>query len=491
MSKFNNSIPKTQLTTNNEGAKAYPMMLKDLLVTQVLTTLFNEQKFYGDNSKKIVETIREVLDYDAKFVANLTLYTRKEMHLRSISHVLMSELSNHPKGKIYARQVIKDATIRVDDMTETLSYYMNSFGKPIANSMKKGLADSFKKFNEYSLAKYNKLNKDIKLKDILCLTHPKPSTQEQSILFKKVLENTLEIPVTWETQLSKHGNKKEVWENLIDNNKLGYMAMIRNLRNILNANVSNIDKVYNFLSNEVNVLKNKQLPFRYYSAYKTLEKENKCSSKVLDVLEKAIKVSTKNINTLKGKTLIAVDVSASMKFSSISRHTDITPADIGSLLASIGNYICEDVILYAFDTNLYNVTMPSSNGIISNAKSIRQAGGGTDLTLPIRRLLDENIFVDRIIVLSDNEIQNNYSNNENWFGRHRTSCQEYVNQYRKSVNKNVWVHAIDLQGYGTQQFKDNKTNIIAGWSEKVFDFIDMAENGIGNLIKTIDSYQYK
>jgi hypothetical protein len=47
---------------------------------------------------------------------------------------------------------------------------------------------------------------------------------------------------------------------------------------------------------------------------------------------------------------------------------------------------------------------------------------------------------------------------------------------------------VDLQGYGTQQFHGKKTNIIAGWSEKIFDFILLAEEGEGNLEKRIKEY---
>ena len=51
------------------------------------------------------------------------------------------------------------------------------------------------------------------------------------------------------------------------------------------------------------------------------------------------------------------------------------------------------------------------------------------------------------------------------------------------------MHAIDLQGYGTQQFYGHKTNVIAGWSEKVFQFIKIAEQE-DNIINTIENYQF-
>lgn len=66
--------------------------------------------------------------------------------------------------------------------------------------------------------------------------------------------------------------------------------------------------------------------------------------------------------------------------------------------------------------------------------------------------------------------------------------QALADAYRNRTGNDIWVHAIDLQGYGTQQFHGKKTNIISGWSEKVFAFIALAEQGEGNLEKTIEQY---
>lgn len=477
MSKFNSK--NIIETTNISGHKAYKMKDKDKLVTQVLTSMFNEDKFYGDNSQDIIDTIKRVIEEDPKFVANLCIYARKEMNLRSISHVLIGELARSKEGKNYARKAIEMSAIRVDDMKEILSYYINSYGKPIPNSIKKGIADVILGFDEYQLAKYNSEN-GVRLKDILCLTHPKAKSDKQNDMFKRVLEDRLQTPVTWETQLSTRGNKKEVWEELIENNKLGYMAMMRNLRNIIKVDANNISKVYEFLANEKRVLNSKQLPFRYYSAYKTLKNERIGTSKIYDTLETAIKHSTKNINKLSGKTLISADVSGSMRMP-ISRKSEITCAEIAVLLMSIANYICEETITTTFDTRFYMNNLSTMNGIIANANSIRVNGGGTDISLPIKYLLKNKIFVDRIIILSDNEINRGYN----------TTCQSYVEQYKRLINPKVWVHAIDMQGYGTQQFSGGNVNIISGWSEKVLDFMNLAEKGIGTLKDTIANYYFK
>lgn len=487
MAKFNIGLSEANKTFNNEGAIAFQMSDKEKLVTQVLTSLFNENKFYGDNSQDILQTARNVIKTDARFVANLCIFARSEMHLRTISHVLASELAKSTEGKNFVRKVLNKIIERPDDMTEVLAYYINTHGKPIPNSIKKGLADSFSRFDEYQLAKYNRDNA-VKLKDILCLVHPKAKDEKQNDLWKRLLEDNLEIPVTWETELSSKGNTKETWESLIDENKLGYMAMIRNLRNIIRSEAANLHKVYDYLTDESRVLKSKQLPFWYYSAYKALMKEGIGTSKIFDALETAIKTSTKNIDKLKGKTLIAADVSGSMN-SAISSKSELTCAEIAVLMLSIANYICEESITRTFDNDLYPCTMSAKNGIIANANSVKVNGGGTDITLPLRYLLDKKIFVDRIILLSDNEINRGYSYNTGYGGPN--TCQTLVEEYRKKVNPDVWVHAIDMQGYGTQQFNGRNVNIMAGWNEKVFDFISAAEKGTLTLISKISNYYFK
>ena len=330
------------------------------------------------------------------------------------------------------------------------------------------------------------------MKDILCLTHPIPKDDEQADLWKRVLEDRLETPVTWETELSAKGNKKEVWEKLILEDRLGYMALMRNLRNIFLADVSDYckRKVYEVIANEERVLKNKQLPFRYHSAYKSLKNADlPWDSKILNALEDAIEISTQNLNVLEGKTLIAADVSASMS-GRISDKSEVQCSEIATLLMSIANSLCEEAITTTFDTSLKLLNLPKRNGIISNMNSIPINGGGTDITLPIKYLLERKIFVDRIIILSDNEINSGWETG-GWWGRSSVPCQKLVEDYKREINPNVWVHAIDLQGYGTQQFNGQNVNLIAGWNENILDFMALAEKGEGNLRQKIEGYYFK
>lgn len=479
MSKFNTT--QTRKTVNKSGHVAYSMNDKDKLVTQVLTSFFNEKKFYGDNSNEMIELAKNVANNDPRFVSNLARYARKEMHLRSVSHVLTCIVSYEVKTKPYIKETVYDVVERPDDILEILSCYISMFGKPIPNGLKKALGNSMKRFNEFQISKYNGGKKAVKFKDVLKLTHVKPSNRKEQSMFKNIMNDTLPIAKRWETELSANGNNQETWENLIDENRLGYMAMLRNLRNIINANPRNISKVYDKLENKDEVLRSKQLPFRFMSAYREVPRT---SSRVLDVLENAIEYSVENLPRLRGKTVIAIDISGSM-CDSISSKSNVRCCDIGALLGVLASRICDDYIVYTFNTRLSNVTYSKRNGIISTSNEISRCTGGTDLSLPIQEMINKNIKADRLIMISDNEI------NSGWRGGYMHTCQSLVDKYRNKVNKNLWVHAIDLQGYGTQQFIGGKTNIIAGWSERLLEFINLAERGIDTQVKHIEEYHMK
>ena len=480
MAKFNTT--NTIRTTNKDGHVAYKMRDKELLVTQVLTSFFNEKQFYGSNTKDMIAALKRVIKNDPEFVSNLAVFARREFNMRSVSHVLTAYLAHEESGKPYVRKTVKGIALRGDDVTELMAFYLNTFGKPIPNSLKKGINDVLVGFDEYTMAKYKGDSKDVKMRDLLCLCRPKPTSREQEALWKRCLEGTLEIPETWETQISKYGNNARAWEKLIKDNKLNYMAALRNLRNIIQADPIGLDKVLKKIADPEAVKRSRQLPFRYLSAYKSVSKIG--SSKVFDALEDAMDASIKNLPRLPGKTVITVDVSGSMTCS-VSKNSDVTCADISTLLGLIANRICDDAIVLAFDDKLYNLDASSRAGILHTAVHAHPHGGGTNMALPFEHLINKRIKCDRVIVLSDNMVNSGYT----WYTR--KTVGQLANDYRASITKpDVWVHAVDLQGYGTQQFNGKYTNIIAGWSEKLFEFILLAERGVGSLEKRIAGYRW-
>lgn len=476
MSKFNQST--STRTVNNEGHAAYSMQPKTKLITQVLCSFFDEEKFYSKSDKQeICETAQVVIKTDPHFVSNLAVFARREFNMRSVSHVLTCFLANMNEGKPYVRDTVRGVTLRGDDATEILSFYLSEFGKPIPNSLRRALKDVFSTFDAYTLAKYKGEGHTVKMRDLLRICRPHPDTDEQSAMWKQLLDGTLPSAYTWETELSANGNNKETWEKLIDSGRCGYMGLLRNLRNIINASPDNLDKVLEKLSDPEAVKRSRQLPFRFLSAYKNLPAN--AGKKVMDALENAVAAACENVPKLPGRTVIAVDVSGSMS-SNVSAKSEIRCCEIGMMLGIIANRICEDDIFYVFNGAIEQKQIPSS-GILYSTVHEAMAYGGTNMNLPFKKMMEDKIQCDRVIVISDNEC------NGGWAGN---TVQSIADRYRKESGNGIWVHAVDLMGYGTQQFSGPKTNIIAGWSEKVFDFILLAEQGEGRLEKTIAEYTW-
>ena len=257
--------------------------------------------------------------------------------------------------------------------------------------------------------------------------------------------------------------------------------MLRNMRNIIIADPKNINKVYEKISDPEAVRKSKQLPFRFLSAYREIEPY--AGSKALDAIEAAADVSVENMERIPGKTMIAIDVSGSMT-QSVSRNSSVSCADIARMIGSMAAKICDDCEVYTFDTNIRKVAISTRGGVISNALNIPVNGGGTNIALPFMLIARDEKQFDRVILLSDNEINSGYGWNS------MKTVQSFADEYRRKFNPDLWVHAIDLVGYGTQQFIGSRTNILAGWNERVIEFINIVEQGGDNLVDKISHFEY-
>ena len=282
---YNKQLCYNDLTQNHEGSRAWRMSPEWELYTTVVTTMGTEDKFYeksDDRVRRIADLVRKV---DAEFVAQLAVYTREEMHLRSVPMLLLVELADCHRGDSLVSRAVSRTVQRADEITELLICYQWRMGKEnlhgLSSQLRKGLAEAFNHFDEYQFAKYNRTNRKVTLRDALLLVHPKPKDAAQADLFRKILNGNLETPYTWETELSAAGKGKfeseekrdealrETWQQLVRSDRLGYMAMLRNLSNMTNLCIDDESKrmVCRRLSDATAVRNSKQLPFRFLAAY--------------------------------------------------------------------------------------------------------------------------------------------------------------------------------------------------------------------------------
>jgi hypothetical protein len=492
--KFNILTKTKTQVVNHEGAPAYTVTPELELYATVVTASLSDQ-FYEKADKRI-DRIRELIGkVSPAFVAQLAVYAREQVYLRSVPLVLAVELARVHTGDQLVSKLVSRIIQRADEITELLAYYqaanqrdgMKKLGK-LSKQLQRGIALAFNKFDEYQFAKYNR-EAEIKLRDALFLTHPKAKDEAQQALFNKIVNNELAVPYTWEVELSVLGQQafeteahrkaavRAKWEELIDSGKLGYMALLRNLRNILQANVSevHISRVANRLSDEREVRKSKQLPFRFLAAYRELKEVNSVYTMlILNALEDAVNVSAANITgfDIQTKVLLACDVSGSMQ-TFVSPRSRIQNYDIGLMLAMLLQSRCQAVIS-GFFGDTWKVVNLASKQILANVDELRrregEVGYSTNGHLVIKDLIDRQIVMDKVMIFTDCQLWNST-------GDGNTFAQLW-RQYKK-IAPAAKVYLFDLAGYGQMPLRTegNDVFLIAGWSDKVFDILTAIENG--------------
>lgn len=461
MTKFNSNTPSTK-TVNIAGGVAYSMSPELEMIHGVLTT-FLKDEYYESGDARMTRLVALMPKVSPKFVANLAVFARKEFHLRSVSHLLLGELALASAKLLpndYVRQGIIDVAERVDDLTEIASYCLAKSGK-LPKQVKRGIRRALFKFNRYQLAKYKQEGKSVSLVDLFNLVHPNPkfATIEQAAAWKDLIEGNLKQEDTWENELSA-GTGKEGLEKLILENKMGYMAMLRNLNNIIKYGVSEdvIDRVVAKLTNPEEVKRSKQLPFRFYTAYTNVQGNRK----LVDAIAEAMEIAVDNAPELDGKMLIALDTSGSMR----------SHADKAGILAAALYKRNKNADMIFYDTALHDPKMNSKTPIVDFLSGIYQ-GGGTETSL----VFSCTIAYDRIVIISDNE-----SWNEGYRG-----VTPFYEDYKRRTGADPYVYAIDVAGNGTKDIQAPKVKHIPGFSEKVLDLIQWSEKG--DLVKLINEYR--
>lgn len=506
MSKFNTIIKEEPQVLNHEGAEAFKLSSELELYTAVVTSSLSS-KFYETAEEQIDRMAALISRCDHKFVAQLAVYARTEMNLRSIPLFLVVELARIHKGDDLVSRTVDRVVLRADEIMELLMCYqwrnpqtgIKKLGR-LSHQIQLGLQHAFNRFDEYQFAKYDRENLEVKLRDALFLVHPKAKDEDQQALFDKIANKTLQTPYTWETEFSALGQQhfetseakqaafKAKWEELIGSGKLGYMALLRNLRNILEAGVADevIRSVADRISNPNEVARAKQFPFRYLSAYKEiLDIASPNTTLVLNALEGACQVSAANITGFNptSRVMLDCDMSGSMRHS-ISLHSKVQYYEVGIMLSMLLQNRCEKVISGIFADEWKVINLPQSS-ILSNTDAIRnrigEVGYGTYGGLPIEWLISQGIQMDKVMVFTDCEFWGEFE-----FGKYFSKLWDDY----KRIAPDAHLYLFDLAGYGHSpiELPREDVSLISGWSDRVFDMLAAIEQG-GNVIEKIHSVE--
>ena len=431
-----NRKEKTPAIHTHEGGKAKHVNHEAMLRRSVMSCLLWENEFYEDGvtiADRIAELIPKI---STQKVCDLAIEARQNMKLRHVPlWVLRCVGQNSPK---VIADVLPKVIQRPDELGEFLALWNKDKRHRIPRSIRRGLTNALRNFNEYSLAKFDKNSAAWSLRDVLRIIHAMPKNEVESSLWKKIAKGELATPDTWETALSAGADKKETFTRLIEEKKLGALALLRNLRNMTEAKVS--DNLIRQALNECST--DKVLPFRFIAAARY-------APRFESELEEAMKRSIIGLPKLAGSTVVLVDVSGSMD-APLSNRSEMQRIDAASGLAVLVRELCENVVVYTFSSNLVEVPTRRGFALVEAIKS-SQAHGATELGKAITQLNKKTVDYDRLIVITDEQSCQNVSDPVQ-----KLAYGINVASYRNGVTYGKWTH-------------------IDGWSDSVVTYIQNLE----------------
>jgi 60 kDa SS-A/Ro ribonucleoprotein len=419
----------------HEGAPAVEVSAEEQLRRSVLACMLWEDEFYEDGTTIADRIAALVPQVEAAKVAALAIEAREKMKLRHAPLLLVREMARCATHRALVAETLARVIQRADELTEFLAIYWKDRREPLSAQVKKGLAAAFTRFDAYALAKYDRAGA-VKLRDVLFLTHAKPLTADQSFTWRQLVEGTLPSPETWEVRLSRGEQKRDVWESMLIENRLGALALLRNLRNMQAAGVD--PELVRYALEVIRV--ERVLPFRFIAAARHAPQWEPW-------IEQAMFASLSGQLRLAGRTVLLVDVSGSMD-AKLSARSEMLRMDAAAGLALLLREIAEEVSIYTFSDAL--AAVPARRGFaLRDAIVHSQPLGGTQLGRALNELRERG---DRLIVITDEQSHDSVPAPK--YGR---GYVVNIASYRNGVGYGAWTH-------------------IDGWSEAVIEYIRSVEN---------------
>lgn len=428
--------PVIHQAQTHEGGIADPHQTPlEELRRAVSTCLLFENTFYeigNDLAVRIAGLCQQVGNEE---IAALAQQARTDLKLRHVPLFLCVQLARKRWNRL--APVLTAVIQRPDELAEFLSLYWQPKRQPLSKQVKKGLALAFQKFSAFQLAKWNRPDA-VKLRDVLFMCHAKPKDQEQDATWKRLIAGTLDVPDTWEVALSGGADKKATFERLLSEKKLGYMALLMNVRNMSESGVQQ-ELVERALREGAKG--SKALPFRFIAAYKHAPQYAQALS---DAMELAVE------GILPGTTALVVDVSGSM-LEALSGKGETKRWEAAAGLTVLLRKLCASCRVFTYSTSICEVPGLRGMGLVEVIKT--SVGGGTNTAAALACVRQTCPELQRVILLTDEQSHDGII--PNWA------------RYGYLINVAPYKPGLETNRHGWAR--------INGWSDRIVDWMQRHE----------------
>jgi hypothetical protein len=482
-----------ELSTSHNGNVQLHKAEKQELFELVVASLFGKDRFY-ETADQAVSRVKKLTNKLVKlgelnFVANLAVFARREIGMRNMPVVLAVEFLNATRALKkefnHGRHLISGVAQRADQIMDVFAYAKGVFGSknkmPLA--IKKGLNDALNSFDEYQFGKYNRSN-EVKLTDVMRVVHPVPKDEAQGILFGKIMKDELATPFTWETELSANGqlpkdqqrSKYSIWTDLVKSNRLGFQALVMNLRNIVEAvkesNIPVQNELYTLvaekLSDVKSVQKSRMFPVQIYTAFEAVE--SIAPTVIKTAISQALDASCANIGSLGEDAWVIIDVSGSMEGKPL-KIASIFAAAV--FKANAGNRM--KVTMFSDKADHIELKNHSDQSVLGLAQFIqlKSYGGGTNLTAALKLKPSIGFEPKALMVFSDMQIDR-LTGSYGWGGNRGDTFPDVSKLFSKNCSK----IAFNLNAYRDTPLHELQGFFqMSGYSDKIFKFMNLKNEG--------------
>ena len=434
--------------------------------------------------------IDAALDHDVEATLRLAVELRTSDHIRRTPQVIAVRAANHKaaKGTGLIRRYAGAVIQRADEAAVQLAYQLATYGRPIPGGLKRAWTDALKGQSQFQIAKWRKGAGSASINDVVALTHARGEALD--LLMKDDLVLGGEGMETWESIRSAGGS----WDKAVG--AMGHMALLRNLRNLVEADIDPALWVDRFIDGAAT---GKQMPFRYVAAHQAVKEVSTGSAQrqanaglVLSAVETALEASLANLPSLPGRSLVLTDNSGSAQGSTSSSMGTMKVATIGNLMGVLtARSSAGGGVLGVFGDQVEFVPMNAEKRTLETVRDVEQVvrkkiTGGTEhgIWLALDSITGRKEVFDNIFIYSDMQAGHGglygtgqgYAGIASWPGSSRyhptIDVPALIRRYRREVNPNAMVFMVQIAGYEdtiVPEFYD-RTFILGGWSDGILRF---------------------